>query len=212
MWYIPPPRCSFSSGCAAAAALGVTSHTFQQYKAKNEKVNNHLHLKHYLSCCSGLPTSFYRIENILFKMLWMFSFLPLVARLQHVTVNLLFYSGGCSCLKGKWSLTVPDKLFLSAPALGSCWGHWEPKDCSLWCIIRESTLNFMFSACFSQPAAPKRVRIGMDPQSPISNCFCGRFISDLYVYTELAPGLNHAFIWRMVWCTSALVCGVVLNM
>lgn len=168
MWYIPPPRCSSSSGCAAAAAaLGVTSHTFQQYKAKNEKVNNRLHLKHYLSCCSGLPTIFYRIDNILFKMLWMFSFLPLVARRQHVMAKLLFYSGGCSCLKGKWSLTVLDKLFLSAPALGLCWGHWEPKDCSLWCIKREtawpshrSTLNFMFSACFSQPAAPKWVRIG----------------------------------------------------
>lgn len=160
MWYIPPPRCSSSSGCAAAAAaLGVTSHTFQQYKAK---VNNRLHLKHYLSCCSGLPTIFYRIDNILFKMLWMCSFLPLVARRQHVMAKLLFYSGGCSCLKGKWSLTVLDKLFLSAPALGLCWGHWEPKDCSLWCIKREtawpshrSTLSFMFFGLFFTACSTK---------------------------------------------------------
>lgn len=91
-------------------------------------------------------------------------------------MKLLVYSGGCSCLKG---LNALWQSWINYSCLHQLWdyagdtGNLKPaaRKYSLWYIMRQtawpsngSALGFSFSACYSQPAAPKRVRMREDVQ------------------------------------------------
>lgn len=162
--------------------------------------------------------------------------------------------------RSKCSLTVLDKLFLSAPALGLCWGHWEPKNCSEEvqvvihhkenCLVKVKqhtqfqVSGLLFTACSTKESQDEggcsaqglgcfRVKLLVclelfsteivtcqrccrnweraDNNSEsiyCKLCFCGRFISDLYVYTERAP-VETTF--RTQSLTQATACGVALS-